>query len=66
MGFDKDSWKSQIAAYFKSHAPQLRQAGTDALYGLVMAGVLLPAISAFLDRGCLSDDARVVHPVGEY
>jgi len=47
MGFDKDSWKSQIAAYFKSHAPQLRQAGTDALYGLVMAGVLLPAISAF-------------------
>jgi len=47
MGFNLDSWKAQIADYFKSHAPLIKQAGANTLYGLLAAGALLPAIGAY-------------------
>ncbi len=47
MGFNLESWKTQIADYFKSHAPLIKQAGADTLYGLLAAGALLPAIGAY-------------------
>jgi len=47
MGFNLDSWKAQIADYFKSHTPQIKQAGANTLYGLLAAGALLPAVSAY-------------------
>ncbi|HQF64128.1 MAG TPA: hypothetical protein PLT26_16635 [Anaerolineaceae bacterium] len=47
MGFNLDSWKAQIADYFKSHAPLIKQAGADTLYGLLAAGALLPAVGAY-------------------
>jgi len=47
MGFNLDSWKAQIADYFKSHAPLIKQTGADTLYGLLAAGALLPAIGAY-------------------
>ncbi|HQF63389.1 MAG TPA: SUMF1/EgtB/PvdO family nonheme iron enzyme [Anaerolineaceae bacterium] len=47
MGFNLDSWKAQIADYFKSRAPRIKQAGANTLYGLLAVGALLPAISAY-------------------
>mgnify|MGYP001158007861 CR=1 FL=1 len=47
MGFNLESWKAQIADYFKSHALLIKQAGADTLYGLLAAGALLPAIGAY-------------------
>ena len=47
MGFNLESWKTQIADYFKSRAPRIKQAGANTLYGLLAVGALLPAISAY-------------------